>query len=384
MDKFTAGVLAWYRINGRHDLPWQRDRSAYRVWVSEIMLQQTQVGTVIPYFERFMQRFPNVQSLAQGKLDEVLQLWAGLGYYARGRNLHRAAQVVVAEFGGEFPEDPNELQSLPGIGRSTAGAILALSADHPLPILDGNVKRVLARYHGVEGWPGQKTVENQLWQLAERHTPMKRAAEYTQAIMDLGATVCRRRPACDQCPVAKGCNARRQGRQHLLPGKKARKPLPVKAAFFTIVENSRGEILLQKRPPAGIWGGLWCLPECPAGEDVLPWLERRYGGVMENPVQEEPLRHTFSHFHLDITPVRVKTRAGSDSIADRPDICWIRPEQSMRFGMAAPVRKLIESIGRHGTGERLNESNGELRQTGQRSGRPERPALSRRTGKADL
>ena len=358
MDKFAGGLLAWYRDHGRHDLPWQRQRDAYRVWVSEIMLQQTRVGTVIPYFERFMQRFPSVRSLAEGELDEVLQLWSGLGYYARGRNLHRAARAVVADFGGELPDDPERLQSLPGIGRSTAGAILALSAGRPVPILDGNVKRVLARYHGIEGWPGQKTVETQLWRLAQRHTPAEQVAEYTQAIMDLGATVCRRgRPACDQCPLAKGCSARRQGRQQLLPGKKARKTLPVRAALFTIVENGRGEILLQKRPPAGIWGGLWCLPECPAGEDVLAWLERRYGGVMENPVHEDPLRHTFSHFHLDITPVRVKNRAGSDSIADRPDICWIRPEQSMQFGMAAPVRKLIESISlRHG--ERLNEANG--------------------------
>lgn len=345
-DNFTSRLLAWYRRHGRHDLPWQRQPNAYRIWISEIMLQQTQVKTVVPYFERFVKRFPDMQSLAQSQLDEVLQLWAGLGYYTRARNLHRAAQIIKSEYGGELPQDLKQLQSLPGIGRSTAGAVLALSRNRPFPILDGNVKRVLARYHGIGGWPGEKPVENQLWRLADAHTPRNHAAEYTQAIMDLGATVCVRRPDCGRCPVMRGCIALRENRQHLLPGKKLRKPLPVKETFFTIVENFHGEILLQKRPPAGIWGGLWCLPECPVEENVLPWLERKYGGTMESFVEQDPLRHTFSHFHLDIRPVRVKISGGSVSISDRADIRWIKPEQVTQYGMAAPVRKLIESINR--------------------------------------
>lgn len=343
MDKFTSDLLDWYQCHGRHDLPWQREPNAYRVWLSEIMLQQTQVKTVIPYFERFMARFPDVTALADGELDEVLRLWAGLGYYARARNLHRAAQAVVSDFGGEFPLDVDQLQALPGIGRSTAGAILALSANRPFPILDGNVKRVLTRYHGIDGWPGRKTVENKLWELAKVHTPDKNAADYTQAIMDLGATVCTRsRPACEQCPVTAKCIARQEDRQHLLPAKKSRKPLPVRETVFTIVENSHGEILLQKRPPVGIWGGLWCLPECPVDEDVMVWIEKRFGGVIESFEPVDPLRHTFSHFHLDITPVRVKTRAESVSISDQADICWIKPGQVSQFGMAAPVKKLIQ------------------------------------------
>jgi A/G-specific adenine glycosylase len=349
MDEFASALLTWYQHHGRRDLPWQRQRNAYRVWISEIMLQQTQVKTVVPYFERFMARYPDVGALAAAKLDDVLQLWSGLGYYARARNLHRAAQKVASEFGGEMPDDPVQLQSLPGIGRSTAGAILALSANRPFSILDGNAKRVLTRYHGIDGWPGRKTVENRLWELAEAHTPAGRAADYTQAIMDLGATVCTRsRPVCERCPVTANCVARRQNRQQSLPEKKSRKPLPVKATLFTIIENNRGEILLQKRPPAGIWGGLWCLPECPVDTDVTTWVEERFGGVIESLEAADPFRHTFSHFHLDITPVRVKTRTESVSISDQADTRWIKPGQAAQIGMAAPVRKLIESINHNG------------------------------------
>lgn len=261
MAEFTRSVLRWYKKHGRHDLPWQKDINAYRVWVSEIMLQQTQVNTVIPYYERFMQTFPTVRDLAQADIDEVLHLWTGLGYYARARNLHKSARIIHTDHNNRFPDDLESIVALPGIGRSTAGAILSLALNQVAPILDGNVKRVLARYHRVEGWPGNKKTEQKLWQLAESVTPDKEFAAYTQAIMDLGATVCTRsNPLCDQCPVNNGCEARETGTQEQYPGKKPKKTLPVKQTIFTIIENDKGEVLLEKRLPQGIWGGLWSFP----------------------------------------------------------------------------------------------------------------------------
>ena len=350
-EVFTKNLLDWYRRCGRHDLPWQKDPDPYRVWVSEIMLQQTQVKTVIPYYQRFMARFPDVNALADAGLDEVLHLWSGLGYYARARNLHRAARAVRDGHGGRFPEDLDALQSLPGIGRSTAGAILALARNRPHPILDGNVRRVLCRYHAVPGWPGRREVENRLWDLAARYTPRRRAADYTQAIMDLGATLCTRtRPACAACPVAAGCAAREAGEQQRYPEKKPRKTLPVRQACFTILENPSGEVLLQRRPPAGIWGGLWSFPECPEGEDVASWIRRVYGSEIRGLEQEGPLRHTFSHFHLDITPVRAVLARGAAAVRDQEDVVWVDPGGELTLGVAAPVRKLLQSLSKRVAG----------------------------------
>ncbi|MEX2524035.1 MAG: A/G-specific adenine glycosylase [Gammaproteobacteria bacterium] len=344
-NKFTSELLRWYRQHGRHDLPWQRDVEPYRVWVSEIMLQQTQVQTVIPYYERFMTRFPHVRSLADAPLDDVLHLWTGLGYYARARNLHKAARIIRDEHNGCFPEDRAVLETLPGIGRSTAAAILALSHNRPHAILDGNVKRVLARYHAVPGWPGKKAVENRLWELARAYTPEREAAAYTQAIMDLGATVCTRtKPACEACPVAAGCEARRLGKQEAFPGRKPRNDKPVRHTCFAILEDSRGRILLQKRPPAGVWGGLWSFPECSPDDDVEAWIKQAFGSTVCGLRREDGLRHTFSHFHLDITPVRAVLAETPAAVRDQSDIRWVHPADELTIGTAAPVKKLIQSL----------------------------------------
>jgi A/G-specific adenine glycosylase len=344
-EVFTENLLDWYRRCGRHDLPWQKDPDPYRVWVSEIMLQQTQVGTVIPFFQRFMARFPDVHSLAVAELDEVLHLWTGLGYYARARNLHRAASLVRDHHQGSLPENLEGLQALPGIGRSTAGAILALALNQCHPILDGNVKRVLARYHAVDGWPGHRAVEQRLWELARQYTPADTAADYTQAIMDLGATVCTRTsPLCHACPVASGCAALCLGRQQDFPGKKSKKAQPVKQVCFAIIENSQGEVLLQRRPPAGIWGGLWSFPECPVETDVAAWIKQMFGSTVYGLRRDTPLRHTFSHFHLDITPVRALMRMPPAALRDQGDTVWVAPGQELTLGVAAPVKKLLESL----------------------------------------
>ncbi|MGB1141418.1 MAG: A/G-specific adenine glycosylase, partial [Halioglobus sp.] len=266
--EFADRVLAWFDTHGRHDLPWQYDTTAYRVWVSEIMLQQTQVKTVIPYFERFMAAFPDVDALAGAPEDEVLHLWTGLGYYARARNLHRAAKQVAFELGGTFPDSIEGLQALPGVGRSTAGAIASIALAQRASILDGNVKRVLARLHRVAGWPGQSAVHNQLWDIAEHYTPTARCADYTQAMMDLGATLCTRsKPACALCPMANDCEANAAGDQTDYPGKKPKKALPVRATHFLVLRNRDGDIWLEKRPAEGIWGGLWCFPEVASLEE---------------------------------------------------------------------------------------------------------------------
>ena len=262
MDWFAERLLTWFHGHGRRDLPWQRNINAYRVWVSEIMLQQTQVKTVIPYYERFMARFPTVHDLAGAELDDVLHHWTGLGYYARGRNLHGAARVIVDDHGGELPPSVEELAALPGIGRSTAGAIAAIAGGVRAPILDGNVKRVLARFHAVSGYPGEAAVAKTLWGLADEHTPDRRVADYTQAIMDLGATLCTRsRPGCSNCPVAERCQALAADQIDRYPGRKPKKEKPVRAARMFIVHDGEGACLLERRPDEGIWGGLWTPPE---------------------------------------------------------------------------------------------------------------------------
>jgi A/G-specific adenine glycosylase len=346
VERFAERLLAWYDRHGRHDLPWQQNPTPYRVWVSEVMLQQTQVATVIPYFERFMGRFPELLSLADAPLDEVLAHWSGLGYYSRARNLHRAAQVVRDSHGGHFPGEIEAVMDLPGIGRSTAGAILSLACGQYHPILDGNVKRVLSRFHAVEGWYGKREVEQRLWQLAERHTPHERTADYTQAIMDLGATLCSRsKPDCSACPVAEGCVAHEQGRISEFPGKRPSKSLPRKHTVMLLLQNSEDELLLERRPPSGIWGGLWSLPECPHDVEIAKWCGERMGLELLQAQRWEPVVHTFSHFHLEITPVlaRVRPLAGM-SIMEPAASLWYKTESFDQLGLPTPVKRLLQRL----------------------------------------
>lgn len=337
MDAFAYRLLAWWDEHGRHDLPWQHPREPWRVWVSEVMLQQTQVATVIPYFSRFMARFPDIASLAAADEDEVLAYWAGLGYYRRARFLHAAARQVVERHGGEFPRDIEAATALPGLGRSTAAAILAQSFGLPHAILDGNVKRVLARYHGIEGWPGEGAVERELWRQAEAHTPRERVADYTQAIMDLGATVCTpKNPACGRCPQREGCVAMQEGRAFELPTPRPRKDLPVRRTVMLLIEGEEG-VLLERRPPVGVWPGLYSLPECPP-DDVATCLERLGITAGESlPV----LRHTFSHYHLDIEPRRARLKDPAARVMDDGRLLWYNLDRPP-LGLPAPVRRLIE------------------------------------------
>ncbi|MGM0570921.1 A/G-specific adenine glycosylase [Marinobacter sp.] len=343
-DRFAERLLAWYAKHGRHDLPWHENRTAYRVWVSEIMLQQTQVTTVIPYFQAFMERFPTVQDLAEAPVDDVLSHWSGLGYYARARNLQKAAIQVMEDHGGEFPDSQETLEALPGIGRSTAAAIIAQAWDRRAAILDGNVKRVLARYHAVPGWPGQTSTLNALWTHAEQHTPHTRARDYTQAIMDLGAMVCTRsRPACAECPLQDGCQARARNEVTLYPGRKPKKEKPEKATWMLIMEDAEGRILLEQRPPSGIWGGLWSLPELdPAfGADELEEAcERRFGLTCTRPDLISGFRHTFSHYHLHIQPARLQV-AGNLAIREPGTHRWLHRDEALALGLPAPVRTLL-------------------------------------------
>ena len=343
-DSVAGKLLAWYDHNGRHDLPWHHNRNPYRVWVSEIMLQQTQVTTVIPYFEAFMQRFPDVEALARAPVDDVLSHWSGLGYYARARNLHKAARQLVSDHGGEFPEDQAQLQALTGIGRSTAAAILAQAFAKRATILDGNVKRVLARYHAIAGWPGKTAVLNRLWESAEQHTPDHRVRDYTQAIMDLGAMVCTRsRPACARCPLGSGCEANARNEQTLYPGAKPKKTKPEKTTWMVILENHKGEILLQRRPPSGIWGGLWSLPELDPAyqpEELPDACEQAYGYDCSQPELISGFRHTFSHYHLHIQPVRLNV-ANAARVADNDNHQWIHRDQALNLGLPAPIRTIL-------------------------------------------
>jgi len=344
--QFQRAVLGWYDRHGRKDLPWQQQITPYRVWVSEIMLQQTQVSTVIPYFERFMQRFPDVQALACAPVDDVLHHWTGLGYYARARNLHKAAQKVVREFAGEFPADIDALTSLPGIGRSTAGAIASLSMELRAPILDGNVKRVLARFYAVEGYPGERAVEQQLWQHAETLTPHTRLREYTQVMMDLGATLCTRsKPRCDDCPLQQHCRAYADNTVHLYPGRKAKKTLPTRRTWMLLLEDAEGRVLLEQRPPAGLWGGLWCPPQSDDDDQdsALRTLLRERGLRRRTVEALAPFRHTFSHFHLDIQPLRVRVTPSANAVAD-DSRRWIHPHKPGRLGLAAPVKALLQRL----------------------------------------
>jgi A/G-specific adenine glycosylase len=341
-EGFADGLLDWFDRHGRHDLPWQHPATPYRVWVSEVMLQQTQVSVVIPYFERFVARFPDAEALAAAPLDEVLATWAGLGYYARARNLHRAAQLIVEQHGGEMPADLEAVMALPGIGRSTAGAILSLGSGQRHPILDGNCKRVLARVHAVPGWPGQTAFEQTLWELAERHTPVQRCRDFNQAMMDLGATLCTRsRPQCLLCPLSTLCQARLRGEQEAYPQPKPRRALPVKRVRMLLLASEQG-VLLVRRPPAGIWGGLWGLPECEPDAD---WREVVAGfGLVAHASEDWPvLRHTFSHFHLDIEPLRVEVVPAGGRLMEGGETIWYNGRDEGR-GLAAPVSRLLQTL----------------------------------------
>ena len=342
-DSFAQRVLVWFDQHGRKHLPWQQDVTPYKVWVSEIMLQQTQVTTVIPYFERFMTSFPSVYALANASQDDVLHHWTGLGYYARARNLHKAAKALVDEHGGEFPNDIDAVVALPGIGRSTAGAILSLSRNERHPILDGNVKRVLARYYAIAGWPGQKAVENALWEVAEKNTPLKRCGNYTQVMMDLGAMVCTRsKPKCDMCPLQSDCIAYAQGAQADYPGKKPKKALPVKSTFMMVAQYNQ-QVYLEQRPPTGLWGGLYGFIEVASVEEGINTLHGKGIEVADTQVLDS-FRHTFSHFHLDITPVvAVVNSTPTKQVAEFASK-WFMLNEPIEVGLAAPTTKIIKQL----------------------------------------
>ncbi|MGH8582666.1 MAG: A/G-specific adenine glycosylase [Gammaproteobacteria bacterium] len=380
MDAFGLRLLRWYKRHGRRHLPWQQPRSAYRVWVSEVMLQQTQVQTVVPYFQRFMTRFPDPAALAAAELDAVLNLWSGLGYYARARHLHAAARRICEAHGGVLPRTADALMALPGIGRSTAAAILALTEGRREAILDGNVKRVLARYHAIPGWPGHAAVADELWRLAERHTPARRVADYTQAIMDLGATLCTRRaPGCGRCPVRADCTAYRGGCVEAYPAPRPARTLPERETQVLMACNAAGEVLLERRAPAGIWGGLWSFPECEPGaapeRHALDALDCQTIAMERWP----RLRHSFTHYTLVIAPVLLRVAEAGSRVMEHKDRLWYKgPDGGAALGMPAPVLKLLQRLSNRI--EELNHSHDTprpMRQARQRGRGPRRPTLPR-------
>lgn len=343
---FQQLVLNWYDQEGRKDLPWQQNITPYRVWVSEIMLQQTQVNTVIPYFDRFMKKFPQVHDLAAANLDEVLHLWTGLGYYARARNLHKTAQEIVSKFKGKFPETVQELSELPGIGRSTAGAIISISHNISAPILDGNVKRVLSRVFAIPGWPGDQTVAKKLWAIAEEYTPDFRARDYSQVMMDLGAMLCTRtKPNCERCPLTAHCLGKAEGKPEIYPGKKASKKIPVRQKQLLIIKHN-DTVLLENRPQSGIWGGLWSFIECESGEEAQKYCESQFKCKIRSTQTLPLMRHTFSHFHLDISPVILEVQRWPNQIREGQEHKWVKLNTPIKLGLAAPVKKLLEEVRR--------------------------------------
>lgn len=344
MTDFAPRLLAWFDHHGRHDLPWQHPRSAYRVWLSEIMLQQTQVQTVIPYFARFISALPDLPALAHASADEVMALWSGLGYYARARNLHAAAKRCVEHHGGELPTDFDALIALPGIGRSTAGAILSQAHGLPFAILDGNVKRVLTRWRGIEGYPGTSAIERDLWQLAASLLPEKRLPDYTQGLMDLGATVCTRAdPACLLCPITDDCIARRDNRTAELPTPKPGKTIPRRECAMLVAFDDENRVLLQKRTGPGVWNGLWSLPEAPDA-DALETFTQRHLSTQDDAQALPAFEHVFSHYRLSIHPHRHDRVKERPHVADNaPELRWAAPVEWPDIGLPAPVRKLLSS-----------------------------------------
>jgi A/G-specific adenine glycosylase len=338
-------LLEWHAQHGRHDLPWQRDRTPYRVWVSEIMLQQTQVSTVLPYYQRFMDRFADVRALADAPIDDVLHLWTGLGYYARARNLHRAAVRIRDELNGEFPGSFAELASLPGIGRSTAGAILALSRGERFPILDGNVRRVLSRFFGIQGDLSERAAVAKLWQLADACTPHDRVDVYTQAIMDVGATVCtRRKPLCAYCPLHEWCFARRRGKQHEIPAPRRARLRHSRHVFMLVaMRDADSSVLLERRPDSGVWGGLWCLPEFDTESAARSFAAQMLQAAQIEPQHLNLIEHTFTHFDLVVTPLLTRC-GGSAGVMDEPRSLWYNPREPARIGLPAPIKALLTSL----------------------------------------
>lgn len=337
---FAQRVLAWWDRHGRQNLPWQHPRSPYRVWIAEIMLQQTQVATVVPYFERWMRCFPDIGALAAASLDEVLSLWSGLGYYARARNLHKAAVLCRDRHGGELPSAAAALSALPGIGPSTANAIVSQSTDQPAAVLDGNVRRVLARHAAIDGWTGGAAVQKRLWQEAEARLPARRGADYTQAVMDLGALLCRRsKPACARCPVRSDCRALEQGIVQQLPSPKPRSKVSDRRVHLLILRDDAGRVLLERRPPAGVWGGLWCLPE----GDSLPAIEQRLGLRAAKLSELPTFAHRLSHLRMEIIPT-LATAQYAGQVQCSPEQGWFDPVDHHRLGLPKPVSELLNRL----------------------------------------
>ncbi|MEO9275049.1 A/G-specific adenine glycosylase [Marinomonas sp. 5E14-1] len=345
VENFAPRVLAWFDEHGRKSLPWQENKTPYRVWISEIMLQQTQVTTVIPYYHKFMTSFPCAEALANAEQDDVLAHWSGLGYYARARNMHKAAKMLVDEFDCEFPQTVEGVCELPGIGRSTAAAILSISRGVQAAILDGNVKRVLGRFHAVPTWPGEKKTESALWDLAEYYMPSERCGDYTQAIMDLGATLCTRsKPQCLICPLESDCQARRTPDPTQFPIRKPKKAAkPEKSIQLLVLVNPQGQLLLEKRPQTGIWGGLWSLPELASDDSIVMHVEQRFATQVQTVTPLSSFRHTFSHYHLDISPSYIAIDALS-VVMEVEKYQWFGPQDALTLGLPAPVRSILESI----------------------------------------
>ena len=345
-EPIARRVLGWHRRHGRHDLPWQHDRTPYRVWLSEIMLQQTQAATVIPYFQRFTARFPGIAELAAADLDEVLHLWTGLGYYARARNLHKAAGLAMEKHGGELPDDQDALEALPGIGRSTAAAIRALAYGAHATILDGNVKRVLARHFTVSGHTGSSATLKELWQLAEKNTPTTQTDTYTQGIMDLGATVCTpRNPSCETCPLSTTCQALAADAVKEYPERKQRRKKPERHCEMYLILTPDGSCLLEQQPPSGLWGGLFSPPMRPEGTGAANFAQELWGTQMQ--LESEALdrfRHTFTHFHLHISPIRVELAAIPGKLLDGERYLWRQPGDNRPIGLSVPAVKLLREM----------------------------------------
>lgn len=340
---FQQQMLLWFDQHGRHNLPWQTPITPYRTWLSEIMLQQTQVDTVIPYFKRFVDTFPTIEDLAGAPQDTVLHLWTGLGYYARARNLHKCAKLVVENYDGQFPSELEQLQALPGIGPSTAAAIASIAFNKPTAILDGNVKRVLARHFAVEGWPGNGKVERKLWEHSHALMPKDRCRDYTQAMMDLGATLCTRsRPQCDNCPINSHCIAFAQGNPQDYPGKKPKKVIPTKPVDMLILTRESQYVLLEKRPDSGIWSGLWSLPEADDKEGIITLGINRFGCTLKTQSFAK-LKHTFSHYHLEIHAHTAQLDSSAQPVMDSSHQIWYNLNQPQSIGLAAPIKKLLES-----------------------------------------
>ena len=345
---FHDRLLAWFDVHGRKGLPWQHDVTPYNVWLSEIMLQQTQVTTVIDYYIRFTSHYGDITALANASLDDILALWTGLGYYARARNLYKAANIMLEQYQGKMPDTLDELIALPGVGRSTAGAIMALAHQQNYPILDGNVKRVLTRYAAIPGWPGQKPVEQQLWQLAESLLPDTRISNYIQAQMDLGATICKRsRPLCQHCPLQDDCSAFQSGTTQDYPSSKPKKVIPTRKTHWLVAQSNNGSILLEQRPNKGIWGGLWSFPEFDSTSELIQFSQQSFDASNEDIQLQTPIRHVFTHFKLDIFPHLVHSSDYSQQIDNNKTFCWYTMSDALRLGLPAPVKAflmLLESI----------------------------------------